>query len=197
MRLTHPAVIALVSGGLAATAEPLAAQVTSGTFAQVSGGLTAKPAYGLSHSSGVSGLVTLGRFVARGLALRLDLEYHAFGYQHQFPESPPCGPDPATCPAPPLGHGAIRTTALLANLEWHERAAGGGFYFVAGAGPDYLTSHPDRSVGWRLTYQAGAGIALSAGRAGLLLEARYQVHAGGGEQPPHTVPLTLGVRYGL
>ena len=87
--------------------------------------------------------------------------------------------------------------ALLASAEWYERPDRRWLYLLGGFGPQLLASHPDRPRSVHLVVQAGAGFAIPIGAAALLLETRYERALGGGVQPPHLLPVSVGLRLGL
>ena len=82
--------------------------------------------------------------------------------------------------------------SALASLEWYEQADRRGFYLLAGFGPQFVVSHPDRAPALRLAVQAGAGLSLAAAA---LLEVRYQASVGARAEPEHVVVLSAGLRF--
>ena len=187
---------ALLAGTLLGFPALLAAQSAGTGYIEVAGGLALKPAYGVSDPSGPMLSVRSGRFLLPRVALRVEAEAQLFdagravAYLTVPCPQPGCLPDAGN----DLGRGAgkIGTLSALAGVEVYEQPDRRGFYFVAGLGPQYLASHPDRTPAIRLAAQAGAGLSLD----GIVrVEGRYQATLGARAEPRHVFLLSLGLRY--
>ena len=178
-------------------APPARAQGT--TFLGFSAGVATKSDYGLSESQGPAVGLTFGRAAPGHFAWRLEAEFARFGVKAgPLVVFVPCNP-PVVCTqlAPDVGNGTISTAALLASGEWYERLDHRWLYLLGGLGPQLLVSHPDRPRSLRLAVQAGAGFAIPLGAALLLVEGRYERAVGGSVEPPHVLPISVGLRMGL
>jgi hypothetical protein len=199
MRVLGLAPIALTVGLALDPPRALPAQEHRSTFLGLSAGVATKSDYGLSESQGPAVALTFGRAVSRHVALRLDAEFERFGVKAKAALFfAPCNPDVVcTQMISDVGDGAISTAALLASAEWYERPDRRWLYLLAGFGPQLLASHPDRRRGVHLVVQAGAGFAIPLGAEALLIETRYERALGGGVQPPHVLPVSVGLRFAL
>ena len=156
-------------------------------------GIALKPAYGESYPEGPMLSARAGRFLLPHAALRLEAELQSFGAgEPPYFFDAPC---PLTAPCfryEVHGAGPIRTLSALASLQYYEQADRRGFYVLAGFGPQFLASHPDRARAIRLAVQAGAGASLATVA---VIEARYQASLGARAEPQHVVLISVGLRY--
>ena len=193
MRCRDLAASALIAGTLLARPDALSAQSDAAAYLELAVGMALKPAYGESYPEGPLVSARVGRFLLPHAALRLEVELQSFGAGE-----PPIflvAPCPLTGPCARydvVGAGPIRTLNALASLQYYEQADRRGFYVLAGLGPQFLASHPDRARAIRLAVQAGAGASLATV---MVIEARYQASLGARAEPQHVVLISVGLRY--
>ncbi len=193
MRCRSLACIALLGSVLHTAPDVLPAQGARNSYLEVSGGLALKGRYGVSNPDGLHLAIRAGRYLAAYTAVRLETELESFGAGRDYETlSVPCQPGQA-CPVfDRTGAGSIRMLDALASIQYHEHGDRRGFYLVAGIGPQWLASHPDRSPAVRLTTQAGVGLLLDGVAS---LEARYQATLGARADPTHVVLVSIGLRW--
>jgi hypothetical protein len=194
--LGHGAAAALIAGTLLASPAALAAQAEGTGYLEVAGGLALKAGYGVSNTRGPMLGFRAARFLLRRVALRIEAEAQIFDARAEPAiYTPPClspGCVSITMLDAVVGAGKIGTVSALASVEVYEQADRRGFYLVAGLGPQFLASHPDRSPAIRLAAQVGAGLSLGGT---VRVEGRYQATLGALAEPRHVVLLSLGLRY--
>ncbi|MCX6072399.1 MAG: hypothetical protein NTU91_16345 [Chloroflexi bacterium] len=187
------ALSALIASTLLAWPDALSAQGDAAAYLELAVGMALKPAYGESYPDGPMVSARVGRFLLPHAALRLEAELQSFGAGEPLVDNwSPCRSPGCSSQLQGLGAGPIRTVSALASFQYYQQADRRGFYVLAGFGPQYLASHPDRARAIRLAVQAGAGASLATV---MVIEARYQASLGARAEPQHVVLISVGLRY--
>ena len=146
-------------------------------------------------NGGYAAQASLGRQLARHLALRLDVTTSRFGAPEIFSAVAQCIACGAGAPPP---NGSVGVVAVLANglVNITAPADTVGLYLIAGAGAYYFYQDPSAQGAVRPGVSAGAGLALRVGtHSQLFIEARYHDVLGAASSVTWLAPVTLGLRF--